>query len=452
MEHFEYVSPCHFGMEAVLKRELADLGIDITSVSDGRVTFSGGVDVMARANIFLRTTERVLLQVGKFQATTFDELFEKTKSIEWERYIPKNGKFWVAKATSVKSKLFSPSDIQSIIKKAIVERLKKVYFPLRAYHLWMKKNRTWRDGSYWSSGWGCGMDNIPRLEPGYDESFSHGHMVWLDACAQELLNCDILIKMNEILKIDDVSDLIEERESLTKLINDKLWDEETGFYYDMWKNGELNMVKHVGAFWTLIARIVPKERLERFVSHLADPNEFNRPNTVPSLSADHPLYNPHGEYWRGSSWAPTTYMVFAGLTANGCHDLAYQLAEKFLKNVVDVYNETGTLWENYAPDFAERGNMSRPNFVGWTGLAPISVFFEYIIGIKAQVSENRIVWHVNRTERHGIEKYPFGNDHLIDLVCEARESADEEPKITVRSNKPIDVLVVWNGKEKLIKA
>ena len=333
-----------------------------------------------------------------------------------------------------------------------VERLKKVYFPLRAYHLWMKKNRTWRDGSYWSSGWGCGMDNIPRLEPGYDERFSHGHMVWLDACAQELLNCDILIKMNEILHIDDVNDLIEERESLTKLINDKLWDEKTGFYYDMWKNGELNMVKHVGAFWTLIARIVPKDRLERFVSHLADPNEFNRPNTVPSLSADHPLYNPHGEYWRGSSWAPTTYMVFAGLTANGCHDLAYQLAEKFLKNVVDVYNETGTLWENYAPDFAERGNMSRPNFVGWTGLAPISVFFEYIIGIKAQVSENRIVWHVNRTERHGIEKYPFGNDHLIDLVCEARESADEEPKITVRSNKPIDVLVVWNGKEKLIKA
>ena len=127
MEQFEYISPCHFGMEAVLKRELTDLGIDITSVNDGRVTFTGGVDAMARANVFLRTTERVLLQVGKFEAKTFDELFEKTKSLEWERFIPKNGKFWVAKATSVKSKLFSPSDIQSIIKKAIVERLKKVY-------------------------------------------------------------------------------------------------------------------------------------------------------------------------------------------------------------------------------------------------------------------------------------------------------------------------------------
>ena len=127
MEKFEYVSPCHFGMEAVLKRELTDLGIDITKVNDGRITYTGPVDVIARANIFLRTTERVLLQVGNFEATTFDELFEKTKSLEWEKFIPKNGKFWVAKATSVKSKLFSPSDIQSIIKKAIVERLKKVY-------------------------------------------------------------------------------------------------------------------------------------------------------------------------------------------------------------------------------------------------------------------------------------------------------------------------------------
>ena len=127
MEKFEYVSPCHFGMEVVLKRELTDLGIEITKVNDGRITYTGPVDVIARANIFLRTTERVLLQVGNFEATTFDELFEKTKSLEWEKFIPKNGKFWVAKATSVKSKLFSPSDIQSIIKKAIVERLKKVY-------------------------------------------------------------------------------------------------------------------------------------------------------------------------------------------------------------------------------------------------------------------------------------------------------------------------------------
>ncbi|MBO5355046.1 MAG: glycoside hydrolase [Clostridia bacterium] len=333
-----------------------------------------------------------------------------------------------------------------------IERLRKVYYPLRAYHIWFRRNRTWPNGAYFSSGWGCGMDNVPRLQPGYHIYFSHGHMVWLDTCAQQLFNCDLLIKMNEVLQLDDVSDLVEEREHLSKLLNDTLWDEETGFYYDLWKNGELNMVKHVGAFWTLIAKIVPKDRIDRFVAHLSNENEFNRVNAVPSLSADHPVYVPRGRYWKGSVWAPTTYMVLAGLTANGYHDLAYEIGDKFLRNVVSVYNETGTVWENYAPDFVSRGSSSQPNFVGWTGLAPISVFFEYVLGIQAHVRENRIVWHVNRTERHGILQYPFGSDHTIDLVCEQRASADEEPVITVKSNKPVEVLVRWNGKEKLIKA
>ncbi len=124
---FELIAPCHFGMEAVLKREIIDLGYDIVLVEDGRVTFLGDDEAICRANIFLRTAERILLKVGSFQAQTFEELFQGTKSIEWEEYIPQDGKFWVAKASSIKSKLFSPSDIQSIMKKAMVERLKKAY-------------------------------------------------------------------------------------------------------------------------------------------------------------------------------------------------------------------------------------------------------------------------------------------------------------------------------------
>ena len=119
--------PCHFGMEAVLKKEIINLGYEILEVMDGRVIFKGDEAAIARANVFLRTAERVLLIAGDFTATTFDELFENTKAISWEDYIPEDGKFWVAKAASVKSKLFSPSDIQSIIKKAMVERLRKVY-------------------------------------------------------------------------------------------------------------------------------------------------------------------------------------------------------------------------------------------------------------------------------------------------------------------------------------
>ncbi len=127
MKQLEYVAPCHFGIEAVLKREITQLGYEIDLVEDGRITFHGDTSAIARANIFLRTAERVMIKVGKFKAKTFDELFEATKSLPWEQFLPQDAKFWVTKATPVKSELMSPSDIQSIVKKAIVERMKQVY-------------------------------------------------------------------------------------------------------------------------------------------------------------------------------------------------------------------------------------------------------------------------------------------------------------------------------------
>lgn len=149
MNKIELIAPCHFGMEAVLKREIQNLGYEITEVEDGRVSFAGDESIIPRANIFLRSAERILLKVGEFNAYTYDELFENTKKIAWENYIPRDGKFWVAKAASVKSKLFSPSDIQSIMKKSIVSKLQQVYnekwfkedgssYPLRVF---LKKDK-----------------------------------------------------------------------------------------------------------------------------------------------------------------------------------------------------------------------------------------------------------------------------------------------------------------------
>lgn len=127
MKNFELIAPCHFGLESVLKREIYDMGYEIIQVEDGRITFEGDAEAICRGNIFLRTTERVLLKVGRFHATTFEELFQGIKALPWEDYIPADGKFWVTKASSIKSKLFSPSDIQSIVKKAMVERMKQEY-------------------------------------------------------------------------------------------------------------------------------------------------------------------------------------------------------------------------------------------------------------------------------------------------------------------------------------
>ncbi len=126
-ERFELIAPCHFGLEAVLKKEIIGLGYEIVEVEDGRVTFAGPASAIARANIGIRTSERILLKCGQFKAVTFDELYEGIKHIPWARIIPRNGKFWVTKATTNKSKLYSETAIQSIAKKAMVESMSNTY-------------------------------------------------------------------------------------------------------------------------------------------------------------------------------------------------------------------------------------------------------------------------------------------------------------------------------------
>lgn len=127
MEKMECIGLCHFGLESVLKREITDLGYEIAAVEDGRVSFYADAPGIARANIFIRTAERIMIKIGSFRAVTFDELFEKTKALPWSTYIPRDGRFWVTKATTKNSKLFSSSDIQSIVKKAMVESMKQSY-------------------------------------------------------------------------------------------------------------------------------------------------------------------------------------------------------------------------------------------------------------------------------------------------------------------------------------
>ena len=157
------------------------------------------------------------------------------------------------------------------------ERLKQVFPPLLAYHRWLKEFRTWRDGSYWASGFACGMDNLPRLQPQYNVMFSHGHMVWIDTCFQAILSCEMLIKIaSVIVRSEDVAELEEEKENLSKYINEKLWDEDTKFYYDLWREGKLNGVKNVAPYWGLLTNEIPEERLDGFVQHLENEKEFKR--------------------------------------------------------------------------------------------------------------------------------------------------------------------------------
>jgi len=324
------------------------------------------------------------------------------------------------------------------------DRLKRVFPPLLAYYKWFSLNRTWKDGSYFLSGWGCGMDNQPRVQEGYDVQWSHGHMSWIDANMQAVFAAKTLIKMAKVLhREQDIADLQIEAQQLDRFVNDQMWNEKLHFYTDKFRDGSLSAVQTIGSFWSLLAGVVPAERMDSYVGQLSDPNKFDRPHRVPSLAADCPQYEANGGYWRGAVWAPTTYMVLRGLTNIGRDSLAHAIGMNHLLNVVEVFNKTGTFFENYAPEKAQGNN--RDNFIGWTGLAPIAVLFEYGFGIQADVPHNRLVWRVDLTDEFGVRQYPFGVNGLINLHCKARKSKKDKPVVTVVSNTNFTLSVIWGG-------
>jgi hypothetical protein len=349
-------------------------------------------------------------------------------------------------------------------------RLEMVFSPLVAYHQWTRAYRTWPDGSYWSTGWGTGMDNLPRLPGNGHPNWDHGHMTWVDATLQAVLSARSLIKIAVVLGCEDaVPDLSEEADRLTRYVNQSLWDDQTAFYYDRLPNGELSRVKHIGAFWALLAGVVPSDRLPSFIGHLENPAEFCRGHRIPSLSADDPAYSGLGGYWCGGIWAPTNYMAIKGLAEAGYADLAYQIARNHNEQVVTVFTQkdthwTGaeqfrqyfrltdlqfddnqTLWENYAPDHVAPGDHSKPGYVGWTGIPPIAVLFEDIFGLTPDVPANRLTWHVRLLEEYGVHRYPYGSVGMLDLKCLARESSLDRPHIEIHSDVPLTLDVVWEG-------
>ena len=317
----------------------------------------------------------------------------------------------------------------------------------------MRKNRSWPDGTYWTTGWGGGMDNQPRLSPGCSPKWEHDFLSWLDATAQAVFSARTLVKMAAVLGRDaEVADLQSEADSLTAFINDKMWNEAQGFYTDRRRDGSLSSVKSIGAYWTLLADIAPPDRRARLIAHLTNPQTFGRPHPIPSLSADDPAYSGAigGDYWRGSVWPCTNYVVLRGLTQSGEDALAHQLARRHLDYVTRVHEQTGTFWENYHPEQIAPGNHAMKNFVGWGGVGPIAIFLEYVLGLRPDFANQTLVWDVRLTEAHGVDRYPFGPEAQLDLHAAARSDANTEPDITARSNRPVRLLVRWPGGERLV--
>ena len=331
-------------------------------------------------------------------------------------------------------------------------RLEAVFAPLLAYYRWFRSYRTWRDGTYWSSGLGCGMDNMPRMdETKYDHGLSPARMVWLDTCLQEVLSAQILRRIAAILgRETETGDLDEEIKFLSGYINARLWDPSRQFYFDLDEQDRWSAAYSVGAYWALLAEVVPGERLPGFLAHLNEPGQFKRPHRVPSLAADHPGYHADGGYWRGGVWPPTNYMLLRGLSMYHQDDLAAEIAANHLEMVVEVYRRTGTVWENYAPESPAPGTPAKPDFVGWGGLPPVAVLLEYVFGLRPYAEQSRLVWDVRQLEAHGVTSYPFAQEGVLNLRCAARSAAGQPPHIQASSNVELTLELRWeNGRREI---
>ena len=286
-------------------------------------------------------------------------------------------------------------------------RLEQVYPPLVQYLRSYERIREPRSGFYlgtWAS-----MDNSPRIP---------GMLCSIDTTSEVVLFArDLAFFARELGKKEDAAKFLAFARNLSDRINEKLWDEATGFYYDWAATHQRHDVRTIAGYWTLLAGVTTAPRAERLVKNLFDSQQFGRLHLVPTTPADTPGYDPKGGYWRGSVWSPTTHMVVRGLERSGHPKRAREVALNHLRNVVAVYEKTGTLWENYAPDAVAPGQPAKPDFVGWTGLAPILLLIEYAIGIQADAPANQITWTMTSPERVGIRNFWFGGK-TVSLLAE----------------------------------
>lgn len=316
------------------------------------------------------------------------------------------------------------------------ERLEAVFWPLMALRRWYKAHRTWPNGLYWATGMSSGMDNQPRVP---DSQYYHQHWSWVDASAQACLNAYVLEQIASTLSQSELaSELTAERTRLTQLINEQMWNGEGNYYQDVSANGHFSKVKSIGAYWALLdGALVPEKRREPFIQHLRDQWAFKLPHCIPSQSADSEGYNAStGHAWRGGVWPPMNFMTLKGLRTVSSHELAHKIAVNHVDNVCQTFRRTDTFWQHYAPETAVPGEEARHDFVGTTGLTPISILFEDVIGLHVDWPLRSVSWdrRLDTDDYYGVRNYPLGDKGTLTLL-------GNREKVTVQTDVPFTLTI-----------
>jgi hypothetical protein len=334
--------------------------------------------------------------------------------------------------------IFAWAELESVRITGDRSRLALVYSPLVYYYRALQKYIRQGNGLYmtdWAS-----MDNSPRVP------CLAGGGTAVDTSAEMVLFANQLAQIAELLgKQDEAAAFRKEAGELAARINEKMWNPQRKFYFDLTADGKQASVKTVAAFWTLLAGVASAEQADALAAELQNPKAFGRKHRVPSTPADQAGYDPAGGYWRGSVWPSTNTMVIRGLERCGKHDLAREIALEHLRMVGEVFRTTGTVWENYAPDAAMPGKPAMRDLVGWTGIVPILYFLEYGIGLKPDAPNNRLTWELVSSKRCGCQRFRF-NGHTAALLAEPEGSQAGRMVLTIESDADFQLRVQRNGK------
>lgn len=329
-------------------------------------------------------------------------------------------------------------------------RIAEVFWPLMAFHRWLRRNRTWPDGLYWTTAFASGLVNQPRVPSG---RYHHQHWTWIDASAQAAMDCALLERMAVLLGEDELAaELAAEHATLVQAINDTLWNSETAFYQDAAPNGRFSSVKSIAAYWMLAdSQLVPKERLQPFIQHLRDVWSFHTTMVLPSLASDSEGYNAlSGNGWRGAVWSSLTYMVLRGLQTAEQPALASNLAVNHIDAVCDVLKDTGHLWTSYRPEGLGPAEPAIIDKSGQTPAALIAMMLEDVLGISVDWPLRQVTWRrfLDREQGFGVRNLPLGKEGVLDMfgdMDEIRVQTDTPFTLSIHDSQQIIQLALPIG-------
>ncbi|MFE5791336.1 trehalase family glycosidase [Streptomyces sp. NPDC056503] len=398
----------------------------------------------------------------------------------WRIYVESSGARhpWADGASAVNPPLFAWAELKSYQMTGDLARVRRVLPALQAYADWVSVGRWSQEAPhqlYWNNGVGNGMDNLPT-QPGHGgDGYGTGQV---DMSSQMVLMWDSLAQLHaatgDTARAEDSGALAD---ATADRVNRFSWNETDGRYYELTSANEQWKIDSIAGFWTLVSGVAPSDRAQRLAGALTDTRKYWTDMVFPALAKDEPAYRTHGEYWRGGAWAPTNYATIKGLKTSGNAALARAAAEKYLAGLAEVYDYTGTLWETYAPERqpgswitgsrSEGGpvvapgksldasatylspattswgdganstggtdNISKSDFVGWTGLGPIALLIEDVIGIEVDAPHRTIDWRLTRTDRNGVQDLSLGSLGTVSLVADARSGEASPVRVCATS-------------------